>query len=206
MSVEHIEVLVEEPSMEVALRTLMPKLVGRTSFEVYSYQGKEDLLTCLPQRLKAYAQWIPATWRILVIVDRDDDDCMKLKAKLETSAREAKLKTRSAAGRKPYVVVNRIVIEELEAWYFGDWDAVRKSYPRVDLNIPKKSSYRNPDAIAGGTWQALERIFKQVGYFTQGLPKVEVARSVAAHMSPERNTSRSFQVLRDALTDMTSAQ
>jgi hypothetical protein len=26
------------------------------------------------------------------------------------------------------VVVNRLAIEELEAWYFGDWEAVRAAY------------------------------------------------------------------------------
>lgn len=202
MSVEHIEVLVEEPSMEAALRTLLPKIVGRTSFEIYPFQGKEDLLSKLPDRLRAYARWVPDNWRILVIVDRDDSDCRRLKTDLENIARDTGLTTRTAARGNPYVVVNRIAIEELEAWYFGDWEAVRLSYPAVPATIPSKAKYRDPDAIAGGTWEAFERVLRQAGYFPHGLPKIETARRIAAHMSPERNTSKSFQVLRDVLLEM----
>ena len=47
MSVDHIEILVEEPSMETALRLLLPKMIGDLSFEIYPYQCKQDLLpTC----------------------------------------------------------------------------------------------------------------------------------------------------------------
>lgn len=202
MSVEHIEVLVEEPSMEMALRTLLPKMIGRTSFEIYPHQGKTDLLARLPERLRAYANWMPDTWRILVIVDRDDADCKQLKADLDRHAATAKLTPRSRARGKSYVVVNRIAIEELEAWYFGDWEAVRASYPRVSTTIPSKRKYRNPDAITGGTWEAFERVLQQAGYFAQGLAKIEAARAISANMFPERNTSKSFQVLRRALSEM----
>jgi hypothetical protein len=202
MSVEHIEVLVEEPSMEMALRALLPKMVGSTSFEVYSHQGKADLLDRLPERLRGYASWVPDTWRIVVIVDCDDEDCAQLKAELEEVARAAKLLTRSRAQGRNYIVVNRIAIEELEAWYFGDWEAVRAAYPRVPATMQSKERCRDPDAIVGGTWEAFERVLQQAGYFTQGLAKIEAARAIAPNMSPERNTSRSFQVLRDALGEM----
>ena len=51
MSVEHVEVLVEEPSMEAALSLLLPRLLGDLSFAVYSHQCKEELLARLPGRL-----------------------------------------------------------------------------------------------------------------------------------------------------------
>lgn len=59
MTVEHIELLVEEPSMEAALRLLLPKIIGAQSFETYSHQGKSELLARLPQRLRGYASWLP---------------------------------------------------------------------------------------------------------------------------------------------------
>jgi hypothetical protein len=62
--------------------------------------------------------------------------------------------------------------------------------------------YRDPDAIAGGTWEAFERVLRQSGYFRGGLRKVEAARTIAPHIDPARNTSRSFQVLRDALVEL----
>jgi hypothetical protein len=117
-------------------------------------------------------------------------------------AAAAGLVTRSKAGGKPYAVVTRLAIEELEAWYFGDWDAVRAAYPRVPATIPAQAKYRDPDAIAGGTWEAFERVLQKAGYFKIGLAKMQAARTVAAHMEPDRNASRSFQVFRSALAEM----
>ncbi|NQT19153.1 MAG: hypothetical protein HQ592_05575 [Planctomycetes bacterium] len=86
MSVERVEVLVEEPSIEAVLRHLLPKLLGSTAFRIYPYQCKSQLLLRLPQRLRGYKKWLPDNWRILVIVDRDDDDCKGLKATLDSIA------------------------------------------------------------------------------------------------------------------------
>lgn len=99
MTAEHIEFLVEEPSMEAFLRSSLPRLLGETSFEIYTYQGKADLLSRLEERLKGYATWLPSTWRIVVILDRDDDDCLKLKNSLEQLASVAALSTRRAVQR-----------------------------------------------------------------------------------------------------------
>ncbi|HEY0482032.1 MAG TPA: DUF4276 family protein [Kofleriaceae bacterium] len=203
MIVEHVEILVEEASMEAALELLLPRMLARATFKIHSYQGKLDLLGQLPQRLRGYAAWIPASWRIVVIVDRDDADCVELKQRLEAVAAQAGLATRSAArGAASYVVVNRLAIEELEAWYFGDWEAVRRAYPRAPRTISAKAAYRAPDAIKGGTHEALLRVLQPAGYFTSGLRKIEAARSIAEHMVPSRNTSPSFCSLRDALRDL----
>lgn len=175
-------------------------LIGDATFAVYPHQCKSDLLKSLPNRLRGYAAWLPADWRIIVIVDRDDDDCRKLKGVLERAAATAGLKTRKAAGNAIHVV-NRLAIEELEAWFFGDWDAVKAAYPKVPASIPEKQGYRDPDAIQGGTWEALEKVLKRHGYFQTGLRKIEAARSIALHMDPERNRSRSFRVFRDAILE-----
>lgn len=60
-------------------------------------------------------------------------------------------------------------------------------------------SHPNPDAIKGGTWEALERVLQSKGYFKTGLRKMELARVVAPQMDPARNQSTSFACLRDAL-------
>jgi len=205
VTVAHVEILVEEPSAEAALRILLPKMLGSASFEIYPHSCKDDLLKRLPDRLRGYAAWIPDDWRIVVVVDRDDDDCKELKKRLEAMAAEAGLGTRSKPKTKRFAVVNRLAIEELEAWYFGDWEAVQQAYPKVNANIPSQAKYRSPDAIKGGTWEAFEGVMKRAGYFRTGLRKIEAARAVAAHMDPNRNTSRSFQVLREALAEMTTA-
>lgn len=205
MTVEHVEVLVEEQSAEAALALVLPKILGTTSFTIHPHQGKLDLLAKLPTRLRGYARWIPTSWRVVVVVDCDGDDCEGLKVRLETMAADAGLATRSSPRKGRYIVVHRLAIEELEAWYFGDWPAVRAAYPRVPASIPAKAPYRNPDAIAGGTWEAFERVLTGVGYFATGLRKIEAARSIAKHMVPERNTSRSFQVLLRALLEIPPA-
>lgn len=199
MSVEHVEVLVEERSMAEALKLLLPKLLGATTWDIHEHSSKQDLLKKLPNRLLGYSKWIPDTWRIVVVVDRDDDDCEALKDELEKIALEAGLRTRSQPGPSGYAVVNRIAIEELEAWFFGDWTAVLAAYPKVDPNIPAQAGYRAPDDIKGGTWEAFERVLQKVGYFATGLRKVEAARTVAEHMDPARNSSPSFRALRAAL-------
>ncbi|MCC5828232.1 MAG: DUF4276 family protein [Phycisphaeraceae bacterium] len=189
--------------MEAALRKLLPCLLGDMSFQVYSHQGKLDLLTRLPDRLRGYSAWLADDHRIVVVVDRDNDNCQALKQRLEQMANNAGLRSRSNAGSQPYQVVNRLAIEELEAWYFGDWNAVRAAYPGVPETIPNQANYRDPDAIPGGTWEAFERILQRAGYFQSGLRKIEAARAVAKHWQPQRNRSRSFQVFRDVLREMT---
>lgn len=202
MRAEHLEILVEEPSMEAFLREFLPKVLGdATTFEIYPYQCKDDLLAKLPARLRGYSNWLPEAWRIVVVVDRDDDNCKKLKRRLELFATNANLHTRTSAGAKPWQVANRIAIEELEAWFFGDWCAVMEAYPKVPRSIPRQQQYRDPDDIRGGTWGAFERVLQRAGYFKNGLRKTEAARNLGKHVDPARNSSRSFQVFRHAILE-----
>ena len=127
-----------------------------------------------------YARWLPDDWRILVLVDRDRDDCRALKNELEETAQRAGLRTVSRNAR--WQVANRIVIEELEAWYFGDWQAVQGAYPKVSPRIPNRRGYRDPDGIAD-TWEAF----------------------VAQHMDPAVNRSGSFSVFHHTLMEAVSA-
>ena len=202
MSVEHLEVLVEEPSMEAALEVLLPKMLGGDiTFTLHPHQGKRDLLARLPGRMKGYASWLPVTYGIVVVVDRDRDTCTDLKGELEQAALDAGLATKSLPSGGRYRVINRLAIEELEAWFFGDWQAVKAAYPRVGANVPSNQRYCQPDAIEGGTWEALERLLKRAQYFKTGLRKIEAARAVAEKMDPSRNSSPSFRAFRDALAE-----
>ncbi len=185
----HVEVYVEEPSAKAALDILVPRIVGgEHTFTVHNFRGKQELLREIPKRLRAYAQWIPADWRIAVLVDEDRQDCHGLKARLVQAAQYAGLAER---------VLNRIVVEELEAWFFGDFEALRSVYSKLPVTIPNRARFRDPDAIKGGTWEALDQILRKAGY--HGLAKTATAEKVAAQMDPDRNVSRSFQVFRDGL-------
>jgi hypothetical protein len=196
----HIEFLVKEPSTEAALKNLVPNLMGDDiSFNIHVYQGKQDLLLKLPDRLKGYRCWLPGGWYIIVLIDKDREECVTLKQKLEVIAKSEGFITRSKAEPNGnFQVINRIVIEELEAWFFGDVTALKTAYPKVPSSLDRRRGFRNPDAIHN-TAEALERILKAAGYYRGGMPKIEVARKISFHMEPGRNISKSFQVFRDAL-------
>lgn len=192
----HIVFLVEEPSSEVALQHLLPELLGgRATFQIRPFNGKADLLQSLERQLRGLSRGIPGA-RFVVLVDRDDDDCHELKTRLETAAASVHLATPAAATGGLVHVINRIVIEELEAWFFGDPDAVRAAYPGISHTLERKAPYRDPDAIRGGTWEALHRVLQRAGYYKgiRTFPKLETADRIAQHMDPTRNRSRSFQV------------
>jgi hypothetical protein len=197
----HVELLVEERSAEAALANLLPRMVpSGTTWRVHPFRGKSDLLGNLPQRLRGYRTWIPPEWRIVVLVDEDRRGCIELKRHLEAAALAAGFTTRSSAGASGrFEVLNRLAIEELEAWFFGDVEAMTAAYPGVPVTLAARETYRDPDGIPGGTWEALWRVLRQAGYYRAGLPKLEVARRISAHMDPARNRSRSFQHFRDGL-------
>ena len=188
-----VEFFLEEPSAEAFLQRFVVKLLPagtEVAFRVFS--GKPDLLKKLPERLKAMS-WIPADHRIVVLVDEDRQDCAALKAQLETAARDAGLLTKSAAKGKSFKVLNRIAVEELEAWFLGDPQAIRSAYPRFKPSHVAAVNRRDPDAVRGGTWEALERALQQAGYYSTGLPKIEVARNIGDRLVVTRNNSTSFR-------------
>jgi hypothetical protein len=83
-----------------------------------------------------------------VLVDADQDDCRALKRTLEDAASAVGLPTRSAVGAAGgFVVLNRIAIEELEAWFLGDVEAVATAYPGVPLSLGQRQRFRDPDAV-----------------------------------------------------------
>ncbi|GAB1544307.1 DUF4276 family protein [Scytonema sp. NUACC21] len=197
----HIEFLVEELSMKEALQNLLPKILGDTNtFDIHPYQGKHNLLSKLPQRLKGYKSWLPDDYRIVVLVDEDREDCKDLKNKLEKIALDVGFSTKNSVdiGQK-FQVLNRIAIEELEAWFFGDIDALTNAYPKVSSYIENHAKYRDPDAITGGTWEALEKVLQRSGYHQGGLEKTRAAREISLHMNPSNNRSKSFQIFYDGL-------
>lgn len=191
---------VQEPSAEAVIDTLVPRIITnvQVEYEVFVFQGKQDLLAKLPRRLASY-QYRADDWRAFILVDRDNDDCIQLKQRLERFAHQASLSTRSNA-QGGTQVVNRIIVEELEAWFFGDIEAIVAAYPAVDRSLASQAAFRQPDAIRGGTAEHLERILKRD--HPGGLEKIRAAQEISRHMLPDRNRSKSFQVFRDALLDL----
>lgn len=139
------------------------------------------------------------------------DSCVSVKNKhnLQKTTGRSKLRLRheqniaaSAEICKRFQILNRIAVEELESWFFGDIQALTSAFPGVPSTLPAKSRYRDPDSIKGGTWEAMERELQKAGYFQGGLAKVKAARVISENMDPERNVSQSFQAFRNGLRDL----
>jgi Domain of unknown function (DUF4276) len=188
----HIEFLVEEPSTEVALKFIVPKIIGDThTLKIHNFQNKDRLLKRLPERMKSYANFVHDDWRIVILVDEDRSDCQELKRKLCDA-------TSVVTKHKGNIVLHRIAVEELESWFIGDVTAIRSEYEKIPVSLSQQAKFRNPDAIKGGTWEQLDKILKKYGYET-GLQKIDFAQKVSPHMDVENNLSRSFQIFRDGL-------
>ncbi|MFM6253834.1 MAG: DUF4276 family protein [Dolichospermum sp.] len=193
----HIEFLVEEASTEIALNLIVPKIIGNIhTFKIHNFQSKDRLLKRLPERMKAYDNFIPDDWRIVILVDEDRSDCQELKKKLYNASSVVTQK-------KGNIVLHRIVVEELESWFIGDVAAIRTEYEKIPASLSQQAKFRDPDTIKGGTWEELDKILKRYGYET-GLQKMDFAQKVSPHMDVENNQSRSFQVFRDGLRRMIS--
>jgi Domain of unknown function (DUF4276) len=197
----HVEFQVEEPSMEAALDGLLPRIIGdRATWKILNYRNKQRLLRNLRDRLRGYRARVPhENLKICVLIDRDEADCHTLKATLEEMAIEVGLGTKSSpiAGGM-FHVVNRIVVCELEAWYFGEPAALRSIYPRLSEPLLNKSKYRNPDRISH-TWETLARELAKASYHKHGFSKIGLAREMGLIMNPAHNTARSFNVFIEGL-------
>ena len=204
MSILHLEFLVEEASLESALAQLLPKILPSTvSSKIHAFRGKPDLLAKVPNRLKGYQAWLPPDWKIVILIDEDREDCLNLKKQLEDMAIVAGLITKSSCQEdQSFHVLNRIVVEELEAWFFGDVQAICQAYPKVSANLAKQKRYRDPDAIKGGTWEALERVLQKAGYHPGKLEKYKASSDISQYMNPESNRSKSFQVFYQGLLEI----
>ncbi len=198
-----LEVLVEEPSAEAALRHLLPKLVsGAVRWKIVNLGSKPRLLKKLEARLRAYRVRVEQgdDLKILVPVDRDDDDCLVLKRRLAAAAARAGLSTRSrpdAGGR--FRVVNRVVVEELESWFLGDPAALRAAFPSLPAVNPASAPFRSPER---GDWKTLHRYLRRHGIYRGHYPKIDAARRIASKMNVNANRSASFRQFRDGVAGL----
>lgn len=167
--------------MKVLLEGMLPRLFPDLDFLCVPHEGKQDLEKSIPRKLRA---WKEAGVRFVVVRDNDGGDCHALKARLHGLCRE---------GRREDTLI-RIPCQELEAWYFGEPEALAEAFSDDRLReIGQRSRYRNPDAISDPSSE-LQRLIPE-------FQKVSGARRLAAHLSPTRNGSRSFQVLLEGIRD-----
>lgn len=213
----HFEILVEDRSGKDALDILIPKIIGSAhSFIIHPYKGiggipknmrnaddasKRILLANLPKLLKGYGKTFAGyqNYRAAVILVCDlDDKCLKIfRNELFTILNECNPKPETRFC---------IAIEEGEAWFLGDLDAVKAAYPKAKDAI--LNSYEN-DSICG-TWEKLaDALYKggasalsAKGWQAVGAEKSKWAKEISPHLTVETNRSPSFQYFRRKLQEL----
>ncbi len=191
-----VDFLVEEPSAKAALELLLPRLLpAGCDFRVRAFEGWQDLMSDLGAVLKGYHRRIlregETDLRVVVLLD-GDGICARRKADLEAKAAAAGLLTKTTAGPdQVFHVLNRVAVQELEAWWLGDRDAIMAAYAGVKPHHFKGLD-RNPDDPLKPN-DVLWTVLKQGRYFLSGKRKTQWALDIAPHLDPARNTSASFR-------------
>jgi len=208
----HIEILVEDSSGERLLQILLPQLLGQqrepNTWRLHAYKGigriprglvtrgdpaKRILLDQLPKLLRGYGK-TPGIDAVVIVLDSDKRDCATFLAELKAIA--------DLCSPIPTTLF-RLAIEEMEAWYFGDQDALLRAYPQAKRDILGKYVQ---DSVCS-TWELLADAvhaggsakIKKAGWPLPGQVKHEWAERIGPLMSPELNISASFRKLKDGL-------
>jgi hypothetical protein len=177
--VSRLVFLLEEYSMKVFLDGLLPRLFPALPFLCVPHEGKQDLEMSIPRKLRA---WREPGVRFVVLRDNDGRDCRAVRRRIEELC---------ALGSRDDVLV-RLACQELEAWYFGDVEALADAYERDQLpGIRDRARFRDPDAID----QPARALSGLIGEFQ----KVSGARRMGQRLS-RTNTSRSYQVMLEGVS------
>lgn len=177
--------LVEELSMKALLDGLLPRLWPELNFLCVPHEGKQDLEKSIPRKLRA---WQEPGVRFIVVRDNDGADCRAVKQKL--------LELCATGGRTDALV--RIACQELEAWYFGDLEALSLAFEKEELReLGSKERFRDPDAIVNPATVLAELI--------PAFQKISGARRMAERLQPARTRSRSFRALLEAIQRLSGA-
>lgn len=163
--------------MAALLKVLLPKLYPYSDDVAITYvthEGKKDLKKSVRVKIKG---WREPNVHFVVILDQDKEDCFQLKSDIEKICKDA--------GRSDTLI--RIVCRELEAWYFGELNALEQAYlgSNIVRKIKGKRQYRFPDQIVGPA--------KKIGELIPEFRKVDAARRMGQLLSRD-NTSPSFRV------------
>ncbi|MCL1998960.1 MAG: DUF4276 family protein [Turicibacter sp.] len=210
----YVELLIEDMSGKKAMEILAPKLFN-IPVRITAYKGighlpknmkpktdasKRQLLNQLPKLLQGFGK-VPDCKAVVVICDLDDRDRQAFLAELNSKLEECFPKPTS---------IFCLAIEEFEAWYLGDLNAVRKAYPRAKINV--LNGYKN-DSICG-TWETLadavytggSKALKNKGWQAVGEQKFIWAEKISPHMNVHENISPSFNEMRNKLHGINSGE
>ncbi len=202
----------EDSSGKKLLEEILPKFLGKQSaphtWRIHSYKGvgripkdlnargdprKRILLDQLPRLLGGYGR-TPGIDAVVVVLDSDGRDCTNFLSELKSLAENCE--------PAPNILF-RLAIEEIEAWYLGDKQALRDAYPKVKDDVLGRY---NQDQVCE-TWELLAdavypggaAAIRKAGWPLPGQIKHEWAEKIGPRLDPGRNLSPSFCKLRDGL-------
>jgi len=215
----HLEILVEGQVELTALSILLKDIVGEYdsphTWKIHKHRGigripdnltdkpnrgDPTLLHNLPSKLRAYGEEEREDLVVLVLMDLDDrPNCMAFKSAL--------VNILNHCPKKPNTLF-RIAIEELEAWFLGDQQAIKQAYPKANQKI--LGEYKQDSQC--GTWEKLaDAIYPGglKGIEKHGRRSVRIldqkrvwAKEICPHMDVENNCSPSFICFRDGIRKM----
>ncbi|MGC9503170.1 DUF4276 family protein [Baaleninema sp.] len=212
----HFEILVEDISGKYALDILVPKIIGENhTYYIHSYKGvgqipknlkpssdaqKRILLDRLPKLIQGYGKTFRAYSKsnysaVLIVICDLDDKCLH-------RFRQELIKCLDNCSDKPETYFC-IAIEEGEAWYLGDLDAIKAAYPNAKDSI--LNSYENDEIC--GAWEKLadavypggSQSLSKLGGQKIGEQKTIWAKTITLEMNIDKNRSPSFCYFRDKL-------
>lgn len=218
----HFEFLVEGQAELTALSILMSRILGDYdqphTWKIHKHRGigripddprakpnKHDqtLLHNLPSKLRAYGDEGRDDIVVVVLVDLDDrPDCGSFKSDLAQLL--------DYCHQQPKTLF-RIAIEELEAWFLGDQNAIKQAYP--DARQQVLDAYVQDSQC--GTWEKLAEAIYPGGLAALGqhgkrsvriLEQKKIwAKEICLLLDVQTNQSPSFQMFRDGVRRMGTA-
>lgn len=215
----HFEFLVEGQTELTALSILMDRILGDYdkphTWKIHKHRGigkipvdpaaepnrnDQTLLHNLPSKLRAYGDEERSDVVVVVLVDLDDrPSCVSFKKDL--------VRILDYCPKKPKVLF-RIAIEEIEAWFLGDHQALKQTYPNAVQHI--LDTYVQDSQC--GTWETLAEAIYPGGLKALGNngkrsvmileQKREWAKNICRWLDVQTNQSPSFKVFYEGVRRM----
>jgi len=213
----HIEFLVEDSSGAKLMDLLIPQIIGpygeSHTWRLHSFRGigripmgmtaksnpsKRILLDQLPRLLRGYRN-TPGIDAVVVILDVDKRDCSSFLQELKELA--------DTSSSLPNTLF-RLAIEEMEAWYLGDRNALLHAYPNAKRDVldryAQDSQCDTWELLADAIHPGGSAKVKKTGWPLPGQIKHEWAERIGPFISLQDNTSPSFHKLVEGLKRLAS--